>query len=378
MLHAASLDPSFGINGKLDIHPPGNFENNLSNVVTDASGRLYIYGACRLYSAFKDQPGVSRLVEDGAFDTGFGGLQNGFVSVPEVMATRATGLAFMDNGSFFMTAAANSLLPLINYDANGKYLGIWNIAEGQQYAFPRLLSAEDKLLVATTNSTGGVLYRRLYDGNEDGEFGTRGKVTFLTGAGYVATLHLSRSPDGTAYYLAGELDNDGFILRIKNNGELDDTFGAGGLYRIKLVGARFSSCLRVCALNNGNIVALVNASGSEAGSVCQLIYLTQNGQAHPDFNQGEPLPLPGEVGEDLAVQSDGKFLVAHRSTMDGNQLTRLMPDGAPDIEFGTDENGSLTLNDGLDFVKAVAVQQDGKIVVGGTLGSLTTLLRLIG
>jgi len=382
LLHArtSQLDPSFGINGKLDVRTPGNFRNDLSTVSLDSTGRrLIIQGAYEREIPGLPIPGVAALIDDGAFDTRFGDMQDGLSTVPPVnLASSASSVAKLADGSFYITGAAYSQLPLINYDQDGKFISIRDIAEGPQSSTPRLLGMDDKFLVATANSQGGVIYRRHFDGEQDDSFGTAGKTTFLTGNTYVSTLHMARSVNASSFYLAGELNNDGFILRMTESGELDQGFAAGGVYTLRMIDARYTACRRVIELSNGKTLLLINSSSTAQNSASYLVRLTTEGRIDATFNRGEPLRLPGEVGEDFTLQADGKILVANRGLMTGNQLTRFVPNGGLDLDFGSESTGSITFTDEqIDFVKSVTVQPDGKIVVGGTSGSITTLLRLV-
>lgn len=378
-IQPGQLDPSFGVGGKLDIRTPGNFRNDLSNLLIDTSGRVIIYGGYERETPIASLPGAGRLVSDGAFDTRFGDMNDGLTTPsPNILPMSASGLAMLTDGSFFITGAANSQLPLLNYDADGKHISNRDIAEGTHYAIPRLLAVDDKFLVATANAQGGVVDRRHFDGELDGSFGLDGKAVFLTGTGYIATLHMARSVADSPFYLAGEAGNDGFILRMTDAGEPDRNFAHNGVYLVRIVGARFTGCRRVIPLSNGKVLALINSSGAEGGAACHLIRLTPDGRSDATFNRGEPLRVPGEIGEDMALQADGKILVAHRNLATGNKLTRYLPMGGVDTAFSNDGSGSVTFTDEqISFVKSVAVQADGKIVIGGTWGSITVLLRLL-
>lgn len=375
-----AFDPSFGVNGKLEVRPPGNFSNDLSSVTNDPGGRLIIVGAYERETPASQRPGVARLMDDGVFDNGFGDTQDGLTTAPiNTLATSASSIAVLADGSLFITGAANNELPLINYDRDGKFISNWGeVAEGPQYAIPRLLALEDKFLVATVNNNGGIIYRRHADGAVDGSFGDEGQTTFLAGNRYIATSHMARSAITSSFYLSGEAGNDGFILRMTASGELDHAFADGGVYSIKMIGARFNGCRKMIELSDGKILALINSSDFDSGAAGYLIRLTATGHIDATFNRGEPLRIAGDVGEDFTLQADGRMLVAHRSPTAGNQLTRYLPDGNLDTEFGDNASATITFDDEqFSFVKSVAVQPDGKIVVGGTFGSITVLLRLL-
>lgn len=377
-IQTTGLDPEFGTHGRVDIRTPGNFFNELTRVTKDTSGRLLIYGSyARAAEGAASRAGVGRLQDNGEFDSRFGDMQDGLSVAPKnTTASIASGMALLSNGSFFMTGATNARLPLIHYDQNGKHLADWNLGGGTLSSSPRLLAThDDKLFVASRDSYGGVLYRRNADGSADTGFGDNGKTAFLADHSFVSTLHMARSLDTPHCYLAGELDNDGFILRIKTNGEPDTGFADSGLYRIAAPAGSVRSCRRVLELDDGNVLALISGSRFESGSVF-VIRLNHMGQIDSSFNSGEPLTVAGEIGEDLTAQPDGKFLVTHRGQVTGQQLSRYLPDGALDEGFGS--GGSITFNNHeFNFIKGVTVQPDGKVVVAGAFGSITSLFRLI-
>ncbi|WP_431481033.1 delta-60 repeat domain-containing protein [Pseudomonas thivervalensis] len=85
---------------------------------------------------------------------------------------------------------------------------------------------------------------------------------------------------------------------------------------------------------------------------------------------GNPtIEFPGyqTQGSGMAIQPDHKILaIAPASGASGVAfgLTRLLPNGAFDSEFGT-QGRVITDMRGMDMAKRVAIQPDGKIVVSG-------------
>lgn len=70
----------------------------------------------------------------------------------------------------------------------------------------------------------------------------------------------------------------------------------------------------------------------------------------------------------LAIQRDGKLVVAGSGGLDDLALVRYLPDGRLDPRFG---NGGIVFTDiagAPDQATALAIQRDGKLVVAGTTG----------
>jgi len=90
------------------------------------------------------------------------------------------------------------------------------------------------------------------------------------------------------------------------------------------------------------------------------------------FGNGGAAQTPVNSGDDtgraLAIQSDGKILVAGCSVLDSFckfGLVRYQEDGSLDAEFGTNGRVTTSVGPGEDGAYAVALQSDGKIVAAG-------------
>jgi uncharacterized delta-60 repeat protein len=88
-----------------------------------------------------------------------------------------------------------------------------------------------------------------------------------------------------------------------------------------------------------------------------------NGTLDASFGTGGKLTTSGAVANAVAVQSDGKIVVVG-SASGVFSTSRYNADGTPDTTFGS--GGTVTTPIGqADIPYAVAIQQDGKIVVAG-------------
>jgi uncharacterized delta-60 repeat protein len=83
-------------------------------------------------------------------------------------------------------------------------------------------------------------------------------------------------------------------------------------------------------------------------------------------------PLPGGAPKAVAMQSDGKIIIASQIQTVGTtsvaDIARLEQDGSVDADF----IGPSSVN---GEIKAVAIQSDGKILVGGTFDAISTAAR---
>src|SRR4029078_1553209 len=115
----------------------------------------------------------------------------------------------------------------------------------------------------------------------------------------------------------------------------------------------------------GGQFTMLGGGGTGTMPRMQLGRLTADGSLDAGFNPGPNAPVRG-----MAVQSDGKILVAGQFTMLGgggtgttprNDLGGLNPHGSLDTIFDPGANA---------VVNALAVQPDGKILVGGAFTML--------
>jgi uncharacterized delta-60 repeat protein len=122
----------------------------------------------------------------------------------------------------------------------------------------------------------------------------------------------------------------------------------------------------------------VTAAGMLASGIVAFAGTPANAAAgDPDttFNENVSAVNPNDNQRvaSTAVQPDGKVIAVGRDTTGpGNGISRYNPDGTPDVAFN-DQTRQLNLN---STAFTVAVQADGKILVGGKFGTPPGLLRL--
>src|SRR5262245_2655599 len=167
-------------------------------------------------------------------------------------------------------------------------------------------------------------------------------------------------------------------------GAPDPNFASGGRFIFFSPQGIYWIAQDVAIQKDGKIVvAAVYASPGIASDF--LIYrLNSNGQPDPTFGDGgaSQLQLPDyEVATAIALQKDGKIVVAGRVYPTGGpgrlMVACFLPTGAPDVGFDGDGYRIIDLPGDDEDASDVAVQKDGKIVVAGTARGATSDFALV-
>ncbi len=232
-----------------------------------------------------------------------------------------------------------------------------------------------------TGNSDVLLARFQADGSLDTTFGAGGVVTTAVSAVNDTAYAVAVQPDGKIV-AAGLSGDAALVLRYNADGSLDTTFGTGGVVTTSLPpGSAFF--LSVAVLSDGRILAgggAVPPSSSSAFDQFLLARYQSNGT--PDTTLGGSgvvtTTFPGRdaISWGMAVQTDGKVLLggyARASSDSDFALARYNTDGSLDTSFGT--GGLVTQDVFNDYGYNVAVQRDGRILLGGQSSAGGTLLR---
>jgi uncharacterized delta-60 repeat protein len=237
----------------------------------------------------------------------------------------------------------------------------------------------------TTRTTSRALFESLESrqmfsaGTLDPTFGAGGVVAGIPG--FMAGASAAQQ-DGKLI-LAGAWGQDIAVARVNANGTLDNRFGGTGMVTTHFDGRDFGS--RVAIQPDGKIVVAglgqVNSSGNGKFVVVRYnpggtLDTSFDGDGKVSINFGSQ----SRFG-DMAIQRDGKIvLVGSRinthlfdETDNDFVVARLLPSGRLDQSFGSYDYFThqrlgwtgIELGGHSDYARAVAIQWDGKIVVGG-------------
>lgn len=186
----------------------------------------------------------------------------------------------------------------------------------------------------------------------DTSFGIGGFSYFNTGAFGPAgkATDLSIDPDGTILVAGRVGDNHTydsfFVARLLADGALDTSFGTSGGMTTVSFGNTIADGRKMAVQADGRIV-LVGGVGPQGGPDTGVIRLTANGLPDHSFNGTGSLLLAGVHGYQVALQPDGRILIAATAAT-GAQTTaavvvRLMESGQLDTTFGDRHDGMVTL-----------------------------------
>ncbi|MBL8312054.1 MAG: hypothetical protein JNL19_16655 [Burkholderiales bacterium] len=211
------------------------------------------------------------------------------------------------------------------------------------------------------------------NGTLDTGFNGNGKVITTIGAGHDFAFALALQPDGKAI-VAGECavaSSSNFCLaRFTAGGVLDTSFGSAGIV-ITPMGANGEQATSLAVQTDGKIVVAGGCSNGSSFAYCVARY-NANGALDASFNgTGKVITAMGSGGSAsaLAVQPDGKIVVAGSCSNGGNSdfcLARYTASGALDPTFGSNGKVITAIGASNDTASALALQPDGKIVVAGT------------
>jgi uncharacterized delta-60 repeat protein len=323
-----SPDPSFGTGGLVTADFGG--DDLGSSAALAPGGKIVVVGTSVVGSA--SYIVVLRRNADGSQDNTFNG--NGRVLLDYGGANDGRAVAVQPDGKIIVAGSANpngdmavtrlqvNGLPDPTFDTDGT-IGI--DFTGTDTAYAALVQPDGKVVVGGRSSFGGyfLLARLTAAGTLDPAFGVGGKNSLYTGTSSQVNA-LARQPDGKLLF-AGASGGNMTVTRLLANGNPDGSFGLAGSMSVDI-------------------------GGSESGA-------------------------------DLALQPDGKIVVAGATSAGTRDMlvARFQPAGVLDTTFGV--GGVRTVDfGGNDAATGVALQPDGRILVAGTGGTAldVALARLEG
>ena len=180
----------------------------------------------------------------------------------------------------------------------------------------------------------------------------------LPGFGPIFHQGFTVDPAGRVLLYGNEVSGQSsgpIIIRTDLNGSPDPSFGSGGTVAVPV------DPTSIAFQQDGKLLILVD----EYPQPFQILRLNENGSIDDTFNNGAVETWTGTNVPDsdapgmasVTVQPDGKILVYGEA--DRPMLLRYNSDGSPDLTFGS--GGQVLLSNRLTWAGNAVVQPDGKI-----------------
>lgn len=376
-------DPAYGIGGlaivPLNYVAGGN--DQATSLVVLPDGRVVLGGFAQVPVGMNTQyeQTLVRLTANGSgLDPSFGAagvrrvsfgnpqFQNTLLYLHRLPDGKLIGAGEVDGGSGTFTPdfsilrlSANGTLDT-TFDLDGRRLIDFGGSDGVQgmsvYPDGRiLLSGYTDLGTGTTAC--GVLTRLNANGSTDAGFGSSGSICVSPGGGTPAITIATGNvilPDerivliGATNTHPSGANYDMFASGLLSDGSADTTFGSGGtrLLAFDQGGTNSDFPLVTIRQPDGRLL-LAGRSEGATGDDIAVARLLADGTPDPDFGTGgravialDLTPNGGEIARAIALQDDGRIVLAGRAERnatgsDAAIVLRLMPDGSLDPSFGT-------------------------------------------
>jgi uncharacterized delta-60 repeat protein len=271
----------------------------------------------------------------------------------------------------------------LSFHGDGKV--VTSLGERTDILYGLTVQSDGKILAVGTSFYGPktrrlAVVRYKTDGALDASFHGDGIVTLNVGTTQMDTAYaVCVQPDGKIVIAGSALmrvvgtnsqvsQNDFALVRLNADGSLDETFGDDGKV-ITDFGFGVDVAYALGLRSDGRIVlAGVATNGTDQDFA--LAQYQSDGALDRSFGDQGKVRTDFFADEDLidslTIQPDGKILVAGYATKSrvyNSALARYSDDGSLDDSFHG--NGKLTFEvKGNDIARGVALQQDGRIVVG--------------
>ena len=374
--NAGQVDPSYGpkaASGFLQIAPPlldGNGADSfdLEGYALDSLDNSvfpFIAGGSGTVAFF----GIERVTSMGAVDASFGGF--GYVVPPHQPPDDLgydTSVAVDSLDRVVVVEGGNSLLRIWRYLPSGSLDDAFGTSGYATFAlaniFPGLIGVttqgDGKVVVATaavdpaTSLRKSLVLRFNADGSIDSGFGSGG-ISTITTVGYggnqraAGVVVLGDGRIAVSGNQASGGTNRVVAARLLANGAPDPSFGNNGSSVFEFAGATFGRKLAVQA--DGKLV--ITGTTFDAGGAFEtsLVRVNTDGSLDLGFGTAGQAVYKGAFGQlanNLALQANGKILVAGQTLLDADfnyaygSITRFGANGQLDAIFGDSGVAALT------------------------------------
>jgi uncharacterized delta-60 repeat protein len=354
-------DFSFGIGSPLD--------GPVWALAPQSNGRIIIGGAFSGLSGVS-RKGIACLTKNGENDNTFFGAINQLGGTVYAVAIQGDGKIVV-GGIERIGEFSRAKIARLNADGSADSAFVPLIGGINDYVFSLAIQNDQKILVAGGfTNLNGFTRRGVARLNADGTLDTTFQNPLTNYVFNIPTVYsVAAQSDGNillggSFYVVDGLGRTNWnILRLDASGGINTTFVLP-LYSTNLLGANgIVRCIEV--QTDGKTVVGGDFSGIGLNGGARLARLNANATLDNTFHSPSFSSATTPSVRSVAIQADGKLVLGGWFTAVDqqirNKIARLNPDGSLDNGFQYQMSGL----DSADAVASVRLQSDGRILIGG-------------
>ena len=369
-----TLDTTFDGDGKRtdDI---GNESASARRVAIQPDGKIIAAGAFA----------IVRFNPDGSFDTSFG--TDGKV---RCITCSISGMALQSDGKIVVVGDKF----VVRYKTDGSLdtaFGTGGTTSLSIFVNAVAIQPDGAIVVAgyTGDSNNDFAVSRLLsNGTLDSSFDIDGKVTTAIGAGSDIAYAVIIQPDYkivvAGLVFVGTNNNDFALVRYNPDGSLDTSFSFDGK-QTTAIGTNNDVANALAIQTDYKIIAAGYAYSGTNNDFAAVRY-NADGSLDTTFDGDGKLTTPigtlNDVGNAIAIQTDGKILIAGSteatSGVNDFAVVRYNADGSLDNLYGTGGKKTIDFNSTNDLGNAIVLDSSGKTIIAGFANYLFGIVRLLG
>lgn len=323
-----SLDNSFDMDGRLTTQV-GTSHDIAYAVAIQTDQKIVVAG--RITIGDENAFALVRYNADGSLDNTFD--TDGIVTTPDAAGT-ASSMAIQSDGKIVVAGYAhngsNYDIALVRYNPDGSLdntldsdgIVTTSIGTVEDLAYSLVIQTDEKIVVAgytdNVSSEDIALVRYNADGSLDFTFDTDGIVITPIGTSADFAHGMTQQSDGKLVVVGKSYSGSNYdivAVRYNTDGSLDSSFDGDGIVKTP-VGNGNDAANAVTVQSDGRIVVAGESTGGSGYDVTVLRY-TENGSLDITFDADgivrTSIGPGGDVANSMAMQSDGKIVVAGKS-----------------------------------------------------------------
>lgn len=196
------------------------------------------------------------------------------------------------------------------------------------------------------------------DGKADTAFDANAQASLPVGFGDTPLVEAQ----GGGGLLVGAVEGNSLALaQLNADGTRDTSLGTNGLLTLQ-ANSTFLFLENIVSLADGSVLVQGALQGQNS-----LTHYTASGELDTAFGNNGAVALTdfASYRADMAVQADGKIVIASTSAFDDFAVLRLNANGSIDASFGSDGLASIDLPGDYAQASGIAVLDDGKLLLTG-------------